>query len=341
MNYDDIIYPYNFSVQNYAEDERFEAWRAEHQHHNLSVNQHDIAITDANFRGIHLGPMMLGNWRLTSTRKNKNANFAKRMAETIRKDSLDHYYFRLSLTDSWSYSGLTHQVEVKAAQLAMLDLSQPYDMGIADGEVIMLMVPRDILPQDVSRFHGAVFNSGLGYLFAEHLKALFRTAPQLSVLEIPLAMETTLSFLQAMLVTSPDNLRHASLVIQTALFQKIRAFIDQNLESVQLNVLMICQQMGISRSHLYRVFEEVGGVANFIILRRLAKAHAILSAGRVHKPRISELAFRYGFSSPIQFSRAYKRRFGYTPSDTLAASEQLVRASLETSHEGSAWLLPY
>ncbi|PQQ23294.1 AraC family transcriptional regulator [Photorhabdus hindustanensis] len=316
MNDLEDLYPYRFSALSYSKAERFDAWREEHQHHNISLKMREIIILDANFRGMHIGELMLGRWRFLSKRENTINNFAHRSLDKIRKDNLDHYYFRLSLSDTWIYNDTSHQTQVRPSQLAVIDLGQPYNLSIAEGEVIMLMVPRDLLPTTTANFHGAVLNHSLGQLFAEHIRALFLHAPHLPKNDMPQVMQATLGFLNATLSATPDNIIQAQTAIDTTLFNRIRHYIDQNLNSNTLNVNQICEQIGISRSHLYRLFETVGGVASYICSRRLSKVHSILSSQITPRQRIADLAYQYGFSSPVQFARAYKRKFSYSPSET-------------------------
>jgi AraC-like DNA-binding protein len=71
----------------------------------------------------------------------------------------------------------------------------------------------------------------------------------------------------------------------------------------------------ISRATLYRLFEDEGGVAAYILSRRLDRCRAILGASTGRDPSISELAFNHGFVSVAHFSRAFRRRFGIAPRD--------------------------
>jgi AraC-like DNA-binding protein len=73
----------------------------------------------------------------------------------------------------------------------------------------------------------------------------------------------------------------------------------------------------MSRSHLYRLFEDAGGVARYIQRRRLHEAHAILSHPATTKP-ISLIAEELCF--PTSFSRAFKREFGCSPSEARFAA---------------------
>ncbi|MBV8604307.1 MAG: helix-turn-helix domain-containing protein [Pelomonas sp.] len=318
MAVDEAIYPYRFSVLGYERAERFEAWRAEHRHHDISRRMRDVEIRDANFRGIHLDELALGRWRLVADPVAAEARLAQRTLRKIRRDQLDHFYLRLALSDSWLYRVGAAQVEVGPGQLALVDLGQPYELSIASGEVLMLMVPRDRLPLATAGLHGAVLDHGLGRLFADHLRALFERAGRLSANERPAAAAVTLDFLRAALSGVPNALAQAQREIDATLLERVRAHIDQHLDSPTLRVDSICAQVGLSRSRLYRLFEPIGGVAAHIRQRRLAHIRAALLAGIAPRPLIADLAFRYGFSSPAQLTRAFRREYGCAPSEAGA-----------------------
>lgn len=338
--YDDA-YPYHFSLAEYDKKDRFDAWRAEHRHHDISWQMREVEIQDASFLGVHLGELMLGRWRFIADRIDTMNRLAHRTSRKIRQDNLDYYYLRLSLSDAWMYRVGDKQVDVKPGQLALVDLAQPYELSIAMGEVIMLMVPREYLPISTVGLHGTVLNHALGYLLADYLTLLFHRMRFLPVNEIPSVAAAVLDFINATLSAVPDNAIQARRQIDATLLNKVRWYIDQHIDRSDLNVNSICLQMGLSRSRLYRIFDPAGGVAHYIQERRLSKILAALQARIKPRPMISDLAFLYGFSSPVQLTRAFKRRFGYTPSEaserTTAVEDTIAQKDRDRS--AKSWLL--
>ena len=81
----------------------------------------------------------------------------------------------------------------------------------------------------------------------------------------------------------------------------------------------------MSRARLYRLFAPIGGVADYIREQRLRRCLAdLLSAQHVHR-QIADVAYRWGFSDPGSFAKAFKQRFGRTPSDAREAAATLMR----------------
>ena len=75
-----------------------------------------------------------------------------------------------------------------------------------------------------------------------------------------------------------------------------------------------------SRSTIYRAFERHGGVAAFIRAERLRCCYEELSRPAREPVAVSQVAGRFGFHDASQFSRAFRARYGITPSQLVAIS---------------------
>jgi len=111
-----------------------------------------------------------------------------------------------------------------------------------------------------------------------------------------------------------DTLAEAMPALQATQMERAKRLIRQNLLSSRLSVRELCRQLGMSRTALYRLFEPMGGVVQYIRAARLQDAHRVLSSGMDMRP-IHEIAAERGFLEPSEFSRAFKRQFGYSPSE--------------------------
>ena len=116
--------------------------------------------------------------------------------------------------------------------------------------------------------------------------------------------------------------------VQTALRTMIKGVIDQNISLPELSVGWIARRAGISRSRLYTLFESQGGIANYIRDRRLRRALSLLADRRNRYISIYSLALSCGYSSDTAFSRAFRKRFGISPTDA-----RLGRPRPETNGE--------
>ena len=89
-----------------------------------------------------------------------------------------------------------------------------------------------------------------------------------------------------------------------------------------LGVASLQRELRVSRSRLYRLFEPYGGVKRYIQRRRLLDTHAAL-ADPNDRRRILDIAEERFFSDAAEFSRAFKREFGYRPSDARSSLQSL------------------
>ncbi|MDR1225028.1 MAG: response regulator [Tannerella sp.] len=104
--------------------------------------------------------------------------------------------------------------------------------------------------------------------------------------------------------------------VDNRFLEKLNAYIEENLTSEQLSVEMIAGQMGMSNSGLYRKVKAISDLSpvDFIRMARLKKAVHLMQSG---EKRISEIAYRVGFSSPTYFSTSFQKQYGKSPSEFL------------------------
>ncbi|WFU11720.1 helix-turn-helix domain-containing protein (plasmid) [Rhizobium sp. CB3090] len=99
------------------------------------------------------------------------------------------------------------------------------------------------------------------------------------------------------------------------LLQRIKEFIDIHLARPDLSVATIARRMGCSVRYIYRAFEVEGLTpSDYIWDLRLQRAAAQLQDAGGYAGEISGIAFALGFSSSAHFSRAFRHRYGISPS---------------------------
>ena len=143
-----------------------------------------------------------------------------------------------------------------------------------------------------------------------------------------LIVAPTLSLLAATLNGSPDANEGGEQAVRLAIITRIKSFIDENLTNPQLNADYLSLAFGISRTRLYKMFAATDGVASYIRHRRLTAALASLSDPKQSHRKIIDIALSYGFGSEVSFIRAFRRRYGMTPSDARHEPSGETRSSL-------------
>lgn len=92
--------------------------------------------------------------------------------------------------------------------------------------------------------------------------------------------------------------------------------IEKNLHTADLNVSMLCRELGLGKTLLTAKLKGIAGNSpgEFIEIIRLKKAAAMLRNG---DKNVSEIAYSMGFSSPKYFTIRFKRLFGKTPTEFI------------------------
>jgi AraC-like DNA-binding protein len=247
-----------------------------------------------------------------------DANRATRLERHVRSDQLDHY--RLILKTAGSMHCETDRGErlsVRPGELLLHDLSRPVAFDFEAGSNILLVVPREMLDEALPLavdLHGVRLQGTTASLLAAHLQELVRLSPQVEVEQAPMLTQATVSLLAASIAPSVHALARPSKAVETTLLRQMCRYVDLHLAEPNLSAESMAQFFSVSRSRLYRLFEPLGGVANFVRERRLARMHALLEQPS-RQLTVGRLAEDHGFKSAAHFSRAFREQYGYSPND--------------------------
>ena len=98
--------------------------------------------------------------------------------------------------------------------------------------------------------------------------------------------------------------------------QKAIKLVEDQMGNTDLTVEMLGQQLGMSRSLLYKKLIAITGLgpAEFIRTIRIKRGRALLERSQM---QITEIAYAVGFNSLKSFTMNFKAEYGITPSDYL------------------------
>ncbi|MBQ7413895.1 MAG: response regulator [Prevotella sp.] len=101
------------------------------------------------------------------------------------------------------------------------------------------------------------------------------------------------------------------------LMERIMKAVNENLDDSDFNVEALADTVGLSRVQLHRRMKELTGitVGEFIRNLRLQQAAKLFESGDVN---VSQVTYAVGFSNPNNFTAAFKRHFGVTPTAYIA-----------------------
>lgn len=120
---------------------------------------------------------------------------------------------------------------------------------------------------------------------------------------------------------SPQNITITSL--DEEFVEKALRLVEENMENPEFSVNNLCDDLGMSRSQLYRKFESITGLTpnDFIRSVRLKRAAQLLRGSSYN---ISEISDRVGFNSIKYFNKYFKEEFGFTPTQYRSNGSEVV-----------------
>ena len=198
-----------------------------------------------------------------------DAQHFSRTRRLIAKEGLDHYLvlvYRAGVCDG-TYGEV--QNTVRPGDIKITDLAQPFQTFNTDFDNTSLTIPRAALAPLLNRpngLHGTVLpaTSPLGSVLGAHIHALTAAAPDLTPEEGAVLAAGSIRLVAACLGASPRAQAEIQAYRTVAVAQAVRDFIEANLGSAALGPELLARQFNLSRSGLYRLFMDDGGIAVYI-----------------------------------------------------------------------------
>jgi AraC-like DNA-binding protein len=266
------------------------------------------------------------NWKLngfTFSHVSSPPTCIDRTRYLLRRNHVDHWAFTLSKRTTSDVEVCDRALEVPPGVPFLLSLGEEMHIGRRQqDERVQLLLARDsfqaIAPLlDAAR--GMALSTSQGRLLADYILLLERNLPNLTPEDgsrLPSAIQAMVG---ACLAPSVDGLAAAGRQIDLTLMERVRRAVRKNLRSPLLGPDKLCREAAMSRSQLYRLLEGEGGVARYIQRRRLSESFAIL-CDTSNNFSIAAIAETLCFADASNFSRAFRREFGMSPSEVRTAS---------------------
>lgn len=230
------------------------------------------------------------------------------------------------------------QARLSTAEFAFYDTRRPYEVacGVDRDEptrVMTFMFPPSLLPlsrNQIGRLTATRIpaSTGLGDLTAQFLLQLARNVDHYTPAEAARLSTAALEVLATRLVheldardwSTPETRRHA-------LLTTVQAFIQRHLGDPGLSPATIAAAQHISLRSLHQLFHDEGlTVAGWVRQRRLERCRRDLVDPALASRPVAAIAARWGFSSPADFSRAFRAMHGMPPAE-YRRSARVVNSS--------------
>ena len=284
------------------------------------VDMHEQPGGDSN--GIKLS--MLAFDGLSIVKNRAYASDLIRDAQIVGSSGLHDYFINLFPSAGAAAEIEGREIQIEAGDLLILDLTRESILKLPNRAAIGVFLRRQELDRytdDIDTLHGTVLKgaSALGRLLTAHILTLESEAIAFQDADSTPVVRSTAAVIAHCFEVKARDRDQIQTGLSRSLFSQVRRSIDQHLGDSSLDAAYLIQKHGISRSALYRLFEPMGGVRAYIRQTRLQRICRDLIHPDHQHERISTIAYRWGYDSETDFSRAFKQAFGVTARDMRAA----------------------
>ena len=196
-----------------------------------------------------------------------------------------------------------------------------------ESAAVGLKIPQRILPRSVAaglsigamalEASNPVTNLLSGYI------EMFHGLPESAALEVRRSIGTHLTDL-AVLALGPNRDEAAQIQVRglkAARTEAVLKAIRENFARPDVSAAIVGQKLGITDRQVHRLLEETPkSFYEHVLECRLQETHRLLCDPTALALKVADLAFRVGFSDVTYFNRAFKTRFGETPTSVRGAS---------------------
>jgi AraC-like DNA-binding protein len=241
----------------------------------------------------------------------------ERSPDKVRLSPLDHWYITFLRTGhTWTEVG-GHVAQNEPGMMEIRSLGRPFrGRGMATTSISLIM-PVDLFAERgglPAASNNIILSGHRARLLVDHLSSIEANLDWFTQEDLSTIKERLKEMIFAAVTPLVDRNGDKDQISQVGLMTRARRFILSNISSPDLTTEALCKELAISRTRLYELFENSGGVASYIRRRRLHAAHAML-ADPFNGRKIAEIGALLGFDSPANFSRAFTQHFGYSPSN--------------------------
>ncbi|HEU5096730.1 MAG TPA: helix-turn-helix domain-containing protein [Reyranella sp.] len=311
--------PVEFTTRALSRHQQVEAWCA--WHGSVFDVIRSPVPADKGLPATHL------NWKLGSlgvSHVSAPAVHTERTKAVIRRNPIDHWVVTLSKGDTVEYKVRGSSVTVPAGVpfiYSMGDEMASTRSGPSRDRYFFYLSRDDFQSVAVllDAARGTALTTPGGKLLADYMNLLVSSLPDLAPEDGSRLATAVEAILGACLAPSADRLAFAEKPIDTFLRERVRRAVRKHLRSPSLNPDRLCRELATSRSQLYRLLDGEGGVSHYIQRQRLSESFTLLCNASNILP-VAKIAELLCFADASNFSRAFRREFGMSPSDARAAS---------------------
>lgn len=248
----------------------------------------------------------------------------RRRWSSLKNPVFDHWL--LSVPHTTTAAGAPAAV----GQLRWLCLAAPHEGQGEDDGVLVLFLPRDFAFSQPFELN---IRPEMATFIADYIELLYRSLPERTECDAEHISVATTSLLAACITPSRNHVFEADGPINAVIMARANKLIAARLSDRNLSPESLCQELGISRSRLYRIFEPAGGISNYIRRERLLRTRELLT-DETERRSISSIAEEWGFMDASTYSRTFRREFGITPKEARESDWLRIKHPLLPAGQG-------
>ncbi|MEM1047355.1 MAG: helix-turn-helix domain-containing protein [Pseudomonadota bacterium] len=247
----------------------------------------------------------------------------------------DNDYVLFEIVESGSKHGLVEETysQQTSRNVTLIDMSRRYRCVVNDVRGAGILIPHKKIGFDPSKhlaYYSHEVRSERGHLLLTaatlFLNKLRRFDPPGEIAPFSAAF---LGLVRVLFMNEADPQHELQPDSREAV---LKSLIDKNLTNPVLKPGYLASRLGMSRSSLYRMFKDEGGIARYVAERRLQAAFADLLGSSAERGAVRRAAERWGFQDQSLFNRRFRQRFGLTPKDCIMGDGAFL-----VGDNGGAW----
>jgi AraC-like DNA-binding protein len=255
------------------------------------------------------------------------------------KDGFDHVVLSLVLSGQVTGGPESGFDEAVAGDIYVTDTSRPSRTEFVSAHVLTVSVSREIIEAargTTAGLHGRILAAPRNLMLADFLRSLARNGDAIETEAQP-GLSRAFIHILASVEDKGVRVSHEARRSEYLRRDAVERMIGENLSDLSLSVATLSRGTGMSRSALYRLFEDQGGVALMIQKRRLDGVRRALDDRE--QARLPDMARTFGFADEFQLSRLFSEAYEISPQvyrDRVAASRP--NDPLDSRRRWAGWM---
>ncbi len=231
-------------------------------------------------------------------------------ADRIDQDGFDHFALHLVLSGELIGGPESRFERATANDLVLVDTRRASRTEARDLHVLTASMAREVVEAAAGHtvpLHGRVVTAPDTVVLRDLMLSILRNTAHLPSEALPGVTRALIELLAATLNSGASPVA-ATRRIEFARREAAVRHIFAHLGDRDIDVDAIALATGLSRSALYRLFEGEGGVAQYVMSRRLGAVRDALEHGS--SETLAGLAERFGFADESHMNRRFNRAYG-------------------------------